>query len=445
MKMINPISTITKNRQRLTVLVAMLGSFALVVLIADKLSASAGATTAKTSDEEQMMVRQGDKISVPAKSPLRSRLAVLPVATSAPSHIITVPATVEADPSLTVNILPPLTGRLVELKVKLGDVVKQGQVLALISSPDLAQAYADVDKAQDGLELSHKALERARGVNAAGGNAAKDFEQATSNYVQAQAEARRAETRLKVLNGSTNTPQSNAGNTSITSITSNTSNTGNATAINTHTKASSRLLSITAPISGVVTTLTVGSGAYLNDATASLMTVANLNQIWVTANVPEQLVSSVAKGQSADINLPAYPNQTFHGTVAFVSAVLEPDTRRNKVRISFANQDGKLKPNMFATASILLTQTAQTMQTTKTGSAPRVQASEPTSITPITIPTSALLMNNDDITVFVEVAPWTFVRRTVELGHEDNDKVTILSGLTATDRVVVRGGVLLND
>lgn len=433
MKMINPISTITKNRQRLTVLVAMLGSFALVVLVADKLSASAGATTAKTSDEEQMMVRQGDKISVPAKSPLRSRLAVSPVATSVPSHIITVPATVEADPSLTVNILPPLTGRLVELKVKLGDVVKQGQVLALISSPDLAQAYADVDKAQDGLELSHKALERARGVNAAGGNAAKDFEQATSNYVQAQAEARRAETRLKVLNGSTNTLQSN---------TSNTSNTGNAIAINTHTKASSRLLSITAPISGVVTTLTVGSGAYLNDATASLMTVANLNQIWVTANVPEQLVSSVAKGQSVDINLPAYPNQTFHGTVAFVSAVLEPDTRRNKVRISFANQDGKLKPNMFATASILLTQTSQT---TKTGSAPQAQASQPASITPITIPTSALLMNNDDITVFVEVAPWTFVRRTVELGHEDNDKVTILSGLTATDRVVVRGGVLLND
>ncbi len=421
MKMINPISAITKNRQRLTVLVAMLGSVALVVLIADKLSASAGATTAKTSDEEQMMVRQGDKISVPAKSPLRSRLAVLPVATSVPSHIITVPATVEADPSLTVNILPPLTGRLVELKVKLGDVVKQGQVLALISSPDLAQAYADVDKAQDGLELSHKALERARGVNAAGGNAAKDFEQATSNYVQAEAEARRAETRLKVLNGSTSTPQGNAGNT---------------TAINTHTKASSRLLSITAPISGVVTTLTVGNGAYLNDATASLMTVANLNQIWVTANVPEQWVSSVAKGQSVDINLPAYPNQTFHGTVAFVSAVLEPDTRRNKVRISFANQDGKLKPNMFATASILLSQTMAPTKNVLAQSAPLI---------PITIPTSALLMNNDDITVFVEVAPWTFVRRTVELGHEDNDKVTILSGLTATDRVVVRGGVLLND
>ena len=426
MKMMNPVFSITKNRKHLILLAATVGSLALVVLIADKLSTSAGATNTKSSDEEQMMVRQGDKIIVPAKSPLRSRLAVMPVATSAASHIITVPATVEADPSLTVNILPPLTGRLVELKVKLGDVVKQGQVLAIVSSPDLAQAYADVDKAQDGLELSRKALERARGVNAAGGNAAKDFEQANSNYVQAQAEARRAETRLSVISGN-GVNVGSAGNASTAT---------NGNAINARTKAGSRLLSITAPISGAVTALNVGNGAYLNDATASLMTVANLSQIWVTANVPEQLVSSVAKGQTVDINLPAYPNQTFHGTVAFVSAVLEPDTRRNKVRISFANQDGKLKPNMFATASILL---SQTTPATKNVSAQSAQ------LMPITIPTSALLMNNDDITVFVEVAPWTFVRRTVELGHEDNDKVTILSGLTAADRVVVRGGVLLND
>jgi cobalt-zinc-cadmium efflux system membrane fusion protein len=60
-------------------------------------------------------------------------------------------------------------------------------------------------------------------------------------------------------------------------------------------------------------------------------------------------------------------------------------------------------------------------------------------------PPSALLMNNDSTTVFVEVAPWTFVRRTVELGHEDEDSVRIVSGLAAGDRIVVRGGVLLND
>ena len=63
----------------------------------------------------------------------------------------------------------------------------------------------------------------------------------------------------------------------------------------------------------------------------------------------------------------------------------------------------------------------------------------------IVIPTSALLMNNDSITVFVEVAPWVFVRRTVELDKEDGEQVSILSGLSTGERIIVRGGVLLND
>jgi len=144
--------------------------------------------------------------------------------------------------------------------------------------------------------------------------------------------------------------------------------------------------------------------------------------VWVTANVPEDLLASITKGQAAEVDLPAYPGQKFHGTVSFVSALLEPDTHRNKTRIMFANLDGKLKPNMFATVGIAVPQGKQ-----------------------VVVPTSALLMNNDSITVFVEVAPWTFVRRTVELGHEDEDRVRILSGLADGDRVVVRGGVLLND
>ena len=61
------------------------------------------------------------------------------------------------------------------------------------------------------------------------------------------------------------------------------------------------------------------------------------------------------------------------------------------------------------------------------------------------IPTSALLMNNDSITVFVENSPWVFVRRTVTIGSEDGEQVSVLSGLAANERVIVRGGVLLND
>ncbi len=338
------------------------------------------------------VTRQADKLLVPLNSPLRARLAVQAIAPSQPDHTLSLPGIVEADPARTVNILPPLTGRLMSLKVKLGDSVQAGQIIATMSSPDLAQAFADADKARDASELALRALERAREVNKTGANASKDMEQIQSAYVQAEAENNRAAARLKTLG------------------------------VRGETDEKTRLLNITSPIAGTVTVLNNGTGSYINDATATMMTIANLDSVWVTANVPEDLVATVQKGQAAEVTLAAYAGKTLKGKIDFLSAIIEPDTRRNKARISFANADGKLKPNMFANVKLAVAQTKK-----------------------IVIPTSALLMNNDSITVFVEVAPWVFVRRTVELDKEDGEQVSILSGLSTGERIIVRGGVLLND
>lgn len=350
--------------------------------------------TARDAPPAPMLVRQGERISVPANSPMRTRLSVATVDSATGAHALQLPAVVEADPARSVNIVPPLAGRLLALKVKLGDSVQQGQVLAVIAAPDLAQAYADADKARDARELARSALARAQGVNLAGANAAKDLEQARSNAAQAEFELTRADARLAALGADQHASGA----------------------------ARTRGLAITAPISGTITALNSGAGAYLNDTNATLMSIANLEQVWVTVNVPENLAGAVAKGQAAEVTVLAYPGQVRHGTVSFVSAVIEADTHRNKARIAFANADGKLKPNMYASVSLATSQTAA-----------------------ISVPASALLMNNDNTTVFVEVAPWTFQRRTVELGDEDGEQVRILSGLAAGERVLVRGGVLLND
>jgi len=310
---------------------------------------------------------------------------------AAPTHSIDIPGVVEANPANTVNILPPLTGRLTDLNVKLGDTVKAGQVLAVMSSPDLSQAYSDADKAHDALDLAQKALQRAEGVNSAGANAIKDLEQAKSNVNQATAEFNRTEARLKSLGVASNSNKT-------------------------------RSLTITAPVAGIVTALNNGKGAYINDATATIMTIANLDSVWVTANVPEDMVAALHKDQDAEVSLQSYPGQLWHGKIATVSAVLEPDTHRNKARILFKNTDGRLKPNMYANVKLSVAQSSKLM-----------------------IPTSALLMNNDSVTVFVETAPWNFVRRTVTIGSEDGDQVSVLSGVAATERIIVRGGVLLND
>ncbi|MBV8658917.1 MAG: efflux RND transporter periplasmic adaptor subunit [Burkholderiales bacterium] len=335
---------------------------------------------------------EGGMLKVPQGSPLRQRLVVQAVGTSQSPHLIELPGQVDATPSRTVNILPPLTGRVVSLKVELGDTVKRGQELAVIASGDMAQAYSDVAKAHDALDLAKKTRDRTHGVEKTGAAAIKDIEAAESGYNQAEAELVRANTRLAALGGTAGA------------------------------KAGAQQLIITAPTDGVVTTLNVGQGAMVNDPTAAMMVLSDLSKVWVTANVPENLVATVHKGDTANVTLSAYPGEILQGKVVSMSAVLAPDTRRLPIRIAFDNPHGHLMPNMYATVSVAVPQQAQVL-----------------------VPQSALLMNNDSVTVLVETAPWSFVRRKVEISYDEGDQARITAGLKSGERVVVKGGVLMND
>jgi cobalt-zinc-cadmium efflux system membrane fusion protein len=308
------------------------------------------------------------------------------------SHTLVLPAIVEVDPARTVKVLPPVAGLVVALKVQLGERVAQGQELAVIDSGDLAQAYSDDEKARTMLTLTKQALDRQIGLEKSGGGAIKDREQAQSDYAQARSELDRAEVRLRAIGVPSNA------------------------------KEETRLLSLKAPVSGSVIDLEMAPGAYLNDTTATVLTIANLDTIWVTANVPEKDTAFVSTGQPVKVTFPAYPGETFSGKVLFVSDVLEPDTRRTKVRITFENPEKALKPNMFANAVF-----------------------EGPSVSRLSVPTSALLMNNESTTVFVEVAPWAFERREVEIEFQDGDDAVLKKGVSPGERVVTKGAVRLND
>jgi membrane fusion protein, heavy metal efflux system len=345
--------------------------------------------SSKGTEPPELMIRQGEKIIVPEGSALRGRLTVEQASAQPVNSTLVLPAVIESDPARTAAVLAPLGGRLIALKVALGDRVAQGQVLAVIDSPDLGQAYEDDDKAADTLKLADKNLARQEGQNKIGAASDRDLDQARSDRAQAEAEYVRTQARLKALGAS-------------------------------HDKT--RLLSVVAPVGGSVTALSVAAGNMINDATQPLMTIADLSTVWVTALVPEKDVAAVFKNQPAEVALSAYPDKVLHGTVLFVSDVIEPDSRRNKIRIAFANRDYALKPNMFATVTV-------------TGPAK----------SQVVLPSSALLMNNDRTSVFVAIAPWTFERRTVEPELEEGSSVAIRSGLAPGDRVVVKGGILLND
>jgi cobalt-zinc-cadmium efflux system membrane fusion protein len=350
------------------------------------------AATNEPASDEQAMRHEGEKIVVPERSPLRERLTIAAARAEATNGRLELPGVVESDPSRTAAVLSPLAGRVLEIRVALGDRVRQGQVLATLDSPDLAQAYDDADKAADVLQLAQKNLERQQGQFDLGTASTRDLDQARSDRAQAASEEARTRARLRVLG------------------------------IAADSQHRAKVLEVKAPVSGSVTALTIARGNMINDPTQPIMTVADLSTVWVTALVPEKDLGAVAKDQDAQVRISAYPDKVFSGKVLFVSDVIEPDSRRDKLRIAFQNADTALKPNMFATVTLVGGQQTR-----------------------VVLPTSALLMNNDRTTVFVATAPWTFERRTVETQLDEGTTVALRSGVKPGEQVVVKGGILLND
>ena len=365
-----------------------------VVLLAALLTRGFGLLRNDSTAEVESvpLIRKGTSIIVPETSPLRKRLAVAPVRAEFTGAKLILPGVVESNPASTVTVLTPLGGRLIELKAGLGDRVRKGQVLAVIESADLAQAYNEDAKAADTLWLAQKNLARQEKQFKLGTASARDLDQSRSDEQQAAAEYARTQAHLKVIG------------------------------VSDVAGRRSSLLTVTAPVAGSVTTLNVARGSMINDSTQPLMTLADLSTIWVTALVPEKDLHAVTKGQEAQVDLAAYPGRTLHGRVLFVSDVIDAESRRDKVRIALPNPDNALKPNMFATVTL-----------------------EGSKQSRVVLPTSALLMNNDRTSVFVATAPWTFERRDVQPTLEEGTTVALDSGVREGEQVVVKGGILLND
>lgn len=337
------------------------------------------------------VVRKGAALSVPAASPLRQSLQLATVEEHDVARTIPVPAVVEADPAHLVRVVPPVSGRIGQLLKHLGDTVKAGDALFTMDSADVAAAYSDNGKAQASLTLARHNLDRQKELRAADISARKDLEQAESDYAQALSESERSKARLAQLGAG-----SGAGG--------------------------GRLTTLRSPLSGHVIELNGGQGGFWNDTNAPVMVVADLSTVWLSASVQEKDLAAVYAGQTADIELNAYPGEHIAGKVGYVSEVLDPDTRTVKVRVAVDNRNGRLKPGMFARATF--------------SAAPHRG---------VVVPASALVQNGTQTQVYVETAAWTFEARTVTTGIHSGDQVEIASGLKAGARIVAKEGVLLND
>ncbi|USX24204.1 efflux RND transporter periplasmic adaptor subunit [Oxalobacteraceae bacterium OTU3CINTB1] len=335
-----------------------------------------------------VLVHDGDALLIPEKSPLRKSLLVAPVSQQSVAVPFTLPAVVEADPARLVKVVPPLAGRIVKLNKQLGDQVKAGDVLFTMDSPDFAQATADAAKARAALTLAAHGLERQRELDKSDLAVRRDLEQAQSDFAQATSEAARAEARLRQTGARA---------------------------------AADGKLAVRSPIAGRVVDLAAAEGAYWNDATAPLMMVADLSRVFVSANAQEKDLARLFVGQQASVKLDAYA-APLTGQVRYVGDLLDAETRTVKVRLPFDNRDGRLKPGMFAEATL---------------------SSQPHQ--GILVPMAAVVEGGFSSHAFVEVSPWRFAPREVKLGAQIGQQVEVLDGLKAGERIVVKDGVLLND
>ncbi|NBP67734.1 MAG: efflux RND transporter periplasmic adaptor subunit [Cytophagia bacterium] len=295
---------------------------------------------------------------------------------------------VSFDEDNVVRIYPIVSGSVEEVHVSLGDYVKKGQLLATILSTDITVFQRDYNVAKADLEVADKNMSRAQDLYASGMMSEKDFAEAKKEYTNAKSEFNEKKQILELYGGSSE-----------------------------RLDATFRVL---APRSGYIVERNVNAGTQIRtDNGTNIFTISDLKTVWIWANVHESDLAKVSEGDYVTVTTIAYPDQQFKGSITKIGTMLDPASRVIRVRTELNNENGLLKPEMFATVLI----------TSKTSE--KVLA----------IPQAAIVLENNQHYVMKAISDNTFEKVKVSVGRKFNEYAEINEGLTASDKVVVKGSL----
>jgi membrane fusion protein, heavy metal efflux system len=304
---------------------------------------------------------------------------------------LTVTGVVSPDISRTVPVISIASGRVVEIRARLGDSVKKGQLLLRVQSSDIAAAYSDYRKAVADETLSNTQFERAKGLYDHGAISLNDFQVAEDTANKAKVDVETTAEHLRVLGAPLDHP--------------------------------SGIVDIVAPIAGVITDQQVTNAAGVQGlSSTNPFTISDLSDVWIICDVYENDLSSVRLGDTAEVRLNAYPDHVVTGPISNIGAVLDPNIRTAKVRIQVHNP-GNMRPGMFVTATF------------------RGQKKE----THASVPASAILHLHDRDWVYVPAEKNKFKRVAIVAGETlPNNMQEVISGLQPGEQVVSNALVLQN-
>jgi len=346
---------------------------------------ASGAPPAAVVDHE------GDTSAIRVDRPDRFPLSTATAHDAAPELSVT--GVVSPDVSRAVPVVSLSSGRVIDLRARLGDRVQKGQLLLRIQSADVAAAFSDYRKAVADRALAESQLDRAKALFDRGAIAKKDEEVAQDAAAKARVDVENATERLHVLGMDASRPPT-------------------------------PIVDVVAPASGVITeqNVTNAAGVKSLDNSPNLFTISDLSRVWIVCDVYENDLAAVRVGDATDIHLAAYADRVMTGRIDNIGAILDPTIRTAKVRIEVANP-GLLRIGMFVTATF------------------HGRSTETRAV----VPAAAVLHLHNRDWVYVPVGNGRFERRGVVGGQMLSDnRQELRSGLRPGERVVANALVLQN-
>jgi|GEM_PF-31676 len=336
------------------------------------------------------IISRGDTFFIPLQSSVKSRLKLTAIEYTDYDDQYTTTGVVRPLSGHRADITSPFEGRIVRSFVRLGQKVSTGAPLFEVNSSDYLEYVRSYLQSQNEKDLAEKNYLRKKELFESGVCSRKDLDESQLAFSLADKEFRKAEAMLKILN------------------------------LDPEKADLAKPLIVRSPLSGEVVRAEITVGQYLSNDADPVMTVADIDNIWVVANVKEKDLGSISMDDRVEIYSEIMPDDPVPGTVEYIGNIMNQETRSVEVFIRCKNSDHSLKCGMFVTVKFY-----HRMPGT------------------IVIPADAVLQDNIKTYLFVQAGPDTFVRKEVTVTSAPDRQLVVRSGLKRGDVIISEGSIYL--
>ncbi|WP_439924939.1 efflux RND transporter periplasmic adaptor subunit [Nitrobacter sp. JJSN] len=366
----------------------------------DRIGFGLGATSANA--ERASVEQSRDPLTVDLSESQLSWVKVEPVGELAFPIEKQAVGTIQFNGEVSTDVFTPYPGRIIGAFARIGDDVRRGDTLFTIDSPDLLQAESTLISAAGVLQFTTRNLARLKELYTTRAISQKDLDQVTSDQQAAEGALRAARNSVRLFGKN---------DAEIDRIVSQ--------------RVAESVLVVPSPISGRITARNAAPGLYVQPGGAPApFTVADIESMWMLANVTEADIPAFRVGQEVDVRVSAFPGRKFYGKITRIGEIVDPTTRRVLVRSEVANQQHELKSGMFATFVF------------NTG--------DP--VTSPAVPLDGVVREGDGtMTIWVTADRRRFKRRTVRVGLQRGGYRQILEGVVTGELVATEGALFLSN